>query len=166
MMPIRPEMKGRYPNDWGEIRLAVLERADMECERCGVPQYAVGYRDNDGRFMPLGGNGPCDAAGRGQVWPGLAPLTHKEAWSFVSDLNDHRSHHDKPPHDADGNRWFVIVLTVAHLHDHRPEVVDWQGVRYGNLAALCQRCHNRHDAAHRQRGIKERRDKHQTSLAF
>ena len=34
-----------------------------------------------------------------------------------------------------------VVLTVAHVHDHRPE-----NDRLDNLAALCQRCHNRHDA--------------------
>lgn len=38
-----------------------------------------------------------------------------------------------------------IVLTVAHL-DHTPE-----NCADDNLAALCQRCHNRYDAAHRRR---------------
>lgn len=37
-----------------------------------------------------------------------------------------------------------IVLTIAHL-DHNPRNND-----YSNLRALCQRCHNRHDMAHRQ----------------
>jgi 5-methylcytosine-specific restriction endonuclease McrA len=37
-----------------------------------------------------------------------------------------------------------IVLTIAHL-DHNPTNND-----YSNLRALCQRCHNRYDAAHRQ----------------
>lgn len=36
-----------------------------------------------------------------------------------------------------------IVLTIAHL-DHNPTNND-----PANLRALCQRCHNRHDAAHR-----------------
>ena len=36
-----------------------------------------------------------------------------------------------------------VVLTVAHVFDHSPE-----SVTPGNLAALCQRCHLRHDAAH------------------
>lgn len=34
-----------------------------------------------------------------------------------------------------------VVLTVAHI-DH-----DKNNNRFGNLAALCQRCHLRHDAA-------------------
>lgn len=36
-----------------------------------------------------------------------------------------------------------IVLTVAHVHDHRPEACD-----DANLAHLCQRCHLRHDVDH------------------
>jgi 5-methylcytosine-specific restriction endonuclease McrA len=39
----------------------------------------------------------------------------------------------------------IVVLTVAHL-DHQPEHCTEE-----NLRALCQRCHNRYDAAHRQR---------------
>lgn len=34
-----------------------------------------------------------------------------------------------------------VVLTAAHIYDHRPEASSLL-----NLAALCQRCHNRHDA--------------------
>lgn len=46
------------------------------------------------------------------------------------------------PHPITGSR---VVLTVAHVYDHRPEAANlW------NLAALCQRCHNRHDAQARQ----------------
>jgi len=44
---------------------------------------------------------------------------------------------------AAGFRAIVVVLTVAHLN-HQPE-----DCRPENLQALCQRCHNRHDAAHR-----------------
>lgn len=43
-----------------------------------------------------------------------------------------------------------IVLTIAHL-DHDPSNNDAD-----NLAALCQRCHNRHDAAHRARNRRAR----------
>jgi 5-methylcytosine-specific restriction endonuclease McrA len=53
--------------------------------------------------------------------------------------------------EADGSWWLaegpnrtVIVLTVAHL-DHRT-----RNNTRGNLRALCQRCHNRHDAPHRR----------------
>lgn len=53
----------------------------------------------------------------------------------------------------DGDHLARIVLTVAHL-DHDPRHND-----PSNLKALCQRCHNRHDAPHR------RRTAHQTHRA-
>lgn len=51
------------------------------------------------------------------------------------------------PHPITGSR---VVLTCAHVHDHRPEAASLL-----NLAALCQSCHNRHDAPIR----KENRDR-------
>ena len=54
------------------------------------------------------------------------------------------------PHPATGSK---VILTVAHL-DHRPE-----NCSMGNLAALCQRCHNRYDAHERARGRRNRKDK-------
>jgi hypothetical protein len=45
------------------------------------------------------------------------------------------------PHPVTGAR---VVLTVAHLN-HQPE-----DNRASNLRALCQRCHNTYDAAHRR----------------
>lgn len=44
-----------------------------------------------------------------------------------------------------------VVLTAAHVHDHRPEAASLM-----NLAALCQKCHNRHDAALRRTQRQER----------
>lgn len=46
-----------------------------------------------------------------------------------------------------------IVLTIAHL-DHMPEHND-----PANLSALCQRCHNRYDTAHRQANAKATRER-------
>ena len=46
------------------------------------------------------------------------------------------------PHPATGS---VVVLTCAHIYNKRPEAAGLL-----NLLALCQRCHNRHDAADRQ----------------
>lgn len=63
---------------------------------------------------------------------------------------------DAPPGYEVG-QWFAglkcirIVLTVAHL-DHNIGNND-----PSNLAALCQRCHNRHDAPMRARNRKARR---------
>lgn len=45
-----------------------------------------------------------------------------------------------------------IVLTVAHL-DHNPANND-----YNNLKAMCQKCHNNYDKAHRQRGRKKQQE--------
>lgn len=45
----------------------------------------------------------------------------------------------------DGFKVITIVLTVAHVHDHNPE-----NCADDNLAHLCQRCHNKHDAPMRQ----------------
>lgn len=44
-----------------------------------------------------------------------------------------------------------VILTVAHL-DHTPEHCD-----PGNLAAMCQRCHLRYDAAHHAANAAARR---------
>lgn len=85
MMPIRPEMKARYPKDWPlRSRFIRFYRAKNRCEWCGA----------------LNG------------WP--------------------------HPHTGS-----IVVLTVAHVYDHRPEAASLL-----NLAALCQRCHLRHDARH------------------
>ncbi|HYE20113.1 MAG TPA: hypothetical protein VEA69_16820 [Tepidisphaeraceae bacterium] len=51
----------------------------------------------------------------------------------------------------DGEKVVRIVLTIAHVHDPAPE-----NCADDNLAALCQRCHNRHDAPERLRGRRER----------
>lgn len=93
-MPIRAEMRSRYPRDWAlRSRFVRFVRAGGVCEWCGAVH-------------------------------GL-------------------------PHPVTGSR---VVLTCAHVFDKRPEA---SGLL--NLAALCQRCHNRHDAADRAQGIKERK---------
>jgi 5-methylcytosine-specific restriction endonuclease McrA len=144
-MPIRPENKSRYPADWSDIRARILARAKHRCEKCGVPNYAVGYRERDGRFIPNAGNGPCDASGQGLSWPSLQPLTYAEAAEFV-EVNNCCIGRDGRRCDDDGNRWIVIVLTTAHVNDADPGNCTDE-----NLAAWCQRCHNRHDTAMRQR---------------
>lgn len=53
----------------------------------------------------------------------------------------------------DGDPVAQIVLTCAHVYDHRPEAASLL-----NLAALCQRCHNRLDAKMRRDGKAMRRD--------
>lgn len=60
------------------------------------------------------------------------------------------------PHPITGSK---VVLTTAHVYDHRPEACSLL-----NLAALCQRCHNRHDAKARRAGMRERALAGQPSL--
>jgi hypothetical protein len=94
-MPIRPEMRARYPKDWAvRSRFVRFVRARNMCEWCGAANHE--------------------------------------------------------PHPVTGSR---VVLTAAHIYDHRPEAASLL-----NLAALCQRCHNRHDAKARAAGRKARRE--------
>ena len=95
-MPIRPEMRARYPKDWKLRSRFVREyRARNKCEWCGAEN-------------------------------------HK-------------------PHPVTGSK---VVLTTAHVFDHRPEAASLL-----NLAALCQKCHNAHDAKMRRAGSKERKER-------
>lgn len=52
------------------------------------------------------------------------------------------------PHPVTGAK---VVLTTAHVYDDRPEACSLL-----NLAALCQRCHNRHDMKDRARRRQDR----------
>ena len=47
--------------------------------------------------------------------------------------------------ELDGLKVIKIVLTIAHLNDPNPMNCDDD-----NLAALCQKCHNKHDAPMRR----------------
>ena len=64
------------------------------------------------------------------------------------------------PHPITGSK---VVLTTAHVYDHRPEAASLL-----NLAALCQKCHNGHDAAMRRKNRHERlcRESGQAKLVF
>jgi 5-methylcytosine-specific restriction endonuclease McrA len=136
-MPIRPENRALYPPNWREISASIRKRANHHCEECGLRNYSVGYRDRFGGFVPLAGSGPCDAAGMGRRWPDLNPISYREALELARASNT-----EADGRDADGRRYLVIVLTVAHL-DHDPRNCD-----PSNLRALCQRCHLRYDIEH------------------
>lgn len=53
-MPIKPENRALYPANWPEIRERIRVRSGNCCERCGVANGAVGYRNDDGSFVMLG----------------------------------------------------------------------------------------------------------------
>jgi len=133
-MPIKPENKDKYPDNWKEIRERIRERAGNRCENCRVHNHAVGYRDENGLFCRDGGNIYHDLAGEGKSYPSLLPLPYSEAKELADFLNIE---------ETDGYKWIVIVCTVAHL-DHNPE-----NNSDNNLAFLCQKCHNNHDRKHR-----------------
>lgn len=95
-MPIRPEMKARYPKDWKlRSKFVRFYRAKNKCEWCGAKNYQ--------------------------------------------------------PHPITGSK---VILTVAHVYDHRPEAASLL-----NLAALCQRCHNKLDAPMRRENRRKRLEK-------
>ncbi len=50
-MPIRKEMRDKYPANWRELREDVRARAGDKCEGCGVRNHAMGYRDESGCFV-------------------------------------------------------------------------------------------------------------------
>lgn len=60
------------------------------------------------------------------------------------------------PHPDTGSR---VVLTIAHVHDHRPEAASLL-----NLAALCQRCHLNHDRQHHRETFRRNRERGQRYL--
>lgn len=92
-MPIRPEMKARYPADWAT-------------------------RSRFVRFVRAGGR--CE---------------------WFSDGQRCRAVHGQP-HPLTGSK---VVLTAAHLFDHRPESAGLL-----NLAAFCQKHHLAYDAPMRR----------------
>jgi 5-methylcytosine-specific restriction endonuclease McrA len=129
-MTIRPENKQRYPKDWYAISVRIRQRAGNRCEECGVENHALGGRTPEGGWLRAQ---PTGTDGMNLTWPRPGEL----AWcggTFTAVLL----------------RIVRIVLTVAHLN-HTPE-----DCRDENLKAMCQRCHNRYDAAERRRGMRSR----------
>lgn len=119
----------KYAKNWKAIRAAILERSGHCCEKCGVANKQLGYRDAEGKFY---------------------------SWSLIEDSLENNGHDLfddvlKNCFDKKGNptKAIRIVLTVAHL-DHNTENNDKQ-----NLKALCQRCHLGHDLQHHRKNAKE-----------
>ena len=151
-MPIKPENRNRYPAQWPEIRLQILERAHWRCEHpeCGAHQYAIGRwqlkDDGSPRWEPIKGNTPATTqqdrtmhrAGVGQDSAGN-PWTYAAARAFLKEY----AWEDPQP--------IIIVLTVAHLN-HRPE-----DCRPENLKAWCQRHHLAYDLEHHQQNAQTTR---------
>ena len=120
----------KYPANWREISARIREREGNRCKFCGLAQYAVFRYDVDGNAVVWDsgrlrdGHPYEDTHGKSR---GLAERLMADRDTFGYYL------------------WRVCVLTVAHLHDPDPH-----NVADDNLAALCQRCHNRLDAPMRR----------------
>lgn len=106
----------KYPANWKtEIRPAILKRAKDCCEICGLKNGLLISRDNK--------NGLVKDLIDGPVWEydEMGKLVHSDVSWRLSDWDSF--HHAR------------VVLTIAHL-DH-----DVKNNDYGNLQALCQKCH-------------------------
>ena len=102
-MPIKPENRHRYPDNWKVIRSQILERAEHRCEFCSVPNHVVVLRNGDtGDWIEE--DGTVHDANTGEVL-GLCRGSELPAGRFVR-----------------------IVLTIAHL-DHTPENNDPENLR-------------------------------------
>lgn len=129
-MPIR---KKDYPPDWDTISLAVRAEAGQRCEWCGAPNRKVIYRT--ARAVETELRVGCGAEIRTYAvdWT-HAPRTVSAPGSCIEERTGDM--------DCKRLRYFRfthIVLTVAHIDR------DTKNNERSNLAALCQRCHLRHD---------------------
>lgn len=134
-MPIAHEHRWLYPIDWRELSALIrFGRAGGQCEHCRRPHGRDVLHLGDGRWWDEAGT--CWRDGRGRRVRRLpAPAVLERAQPGLAGIG-------APP----ATRVTRVVLASAHLNhdpgDNRP----------GNLAALCQRCHMRHDAGeHRRR---------------
>jgi hypothetical protein len=121
-MPIRSEMRRRYPANWKAITARIRERAGDRCEctgQCGSVHDACGSKLSAPR---------CNAPNRTLI---RRAEECPERWWL------HTCTGVCAGGECDG---VMVVLTVAHLN-HTPEDVHDE-----NLLALCQRCHLRLDA--------------------
>lgn len=134
-MPIKPENKARYPQNWPDVRVRILKRAGHRCEHpgCNARNYSVGFWALENglyRWVPHWGQNDN-------------PRTYTEAREVAAELYWERG--------QQGSKPTVIVLTIAHL-DHQPE-----NCSDDNLAAMCQRHHLAHDHEHHQRNAQATR---------
>lgn len=124
-MPIRPEMKALYPDNWPEISQAIRGAANNHCEQCNAPNGVDIMR----------GQG-CD---RGSYMAMDADLGEYDDIVRCDVTGARLGFMDWDQFDG---REVKIILTVAHI-DHDPTNND-----RANLKALCQRCHLAHDRDH------------------
>lgn len=136
-MPIKPENKHRYPENWPEIRERILRRACWMCEFCHVKNRVWIRRHKITPTFYLlvrSGDKPWQIHNY-SPYLGI-PCGHTDGHVFddgPTEMSMQEEHWEKE---------IRIVLTIAHL-DHTPEHCD-----DNNLRALCQRCHLLYDKEH------------------
>lgn len=137
-MPISAENMALYPGgsirspEWLEIRERIRRRACDCCEWCGIANHALGGRLSNGKFLHAL---PKGTDGLKTIWP----KPGERYWCGSA-----------APIEL---KIIRIVCTVAHIDGELTDHSD------DNLAFLCQRCHNRHDAKERQANAARTRGK-------
>ena len=118
-----------YPPNWlSEIRPRILARAKNCCEECNVPNYKCIFRG---------------------IWNGIEVYQDIDFDIFRADNSEKIvTGGDMIAGYSETQQAIKIVLTISHT-DH-----DTTHNEDSNLRALCQRCHNRHDAKYRKRNKK------------
>lgn len=101
-MPIKD--RSLYPSNWKAIRASILERAGHKCEQCGVENYAVGYREADGTFVPV-----SDEA----LHNGVAEADNLKLLQIVLTI----SHTDHDPTNNDPTNLRALCQRDHLLHD-------------------------------------------------
>lgn len=148
-MPIKPENKKLYPADWPQIRERIRSRAKDKCENCGVHDHSVGYRDEEGNFIPCSGNLIMEDYGSG-IDPHTGSILEVRKAKEMAEF--------QTQNDEMGNKYIVIICTTAHL-DHNPANCDESNLRF-----WCQKCHNSYDVRHRKKTRRNTRMKNQLKI--
>jgi hypothetical protein len=111
----------KYPANWlTEIRPRILERDKNRCKHCDVPNHQIIQRYKNV-----------------SAYRYLRPVE----WEQINQLV-HKGYYRSQAIKILG--FTKIVLTIAHLDQNINNNID------ENLAALCQRCHIRHDSKYRK----------------
>jgi hypothetical protein len=117
-VPIRPENRSRYPDDWRAISARIrFDRAGGRCECLGE----CGSRHHADLLALIEAALEAGADVYGENTDPRCPARHGHVHPWTG---------------------AQVVLTTAHL-DHVPEHCDDE-----NLRAMCQSCHLNYDRAH------------------
>lgn len=130
-MPIRPEMKARYPKNWADIRAHIQARAGNKCERCGAPNRQWVFRKKGDEFSWYAASCRREANALRMAFEFVA----RKLWQEIV-LTEA----------------VEIVCTTAHHPDPAPE-----NCADDNLHFWCQRCHLGNDAPLRALRRRERK---------